>query len=1096
MSCPTAGVDTRRLANKETQTMKDRIPTIGKASRTILALAAFVVLLVSMTGEAGAAAPEFKIRTIYPDTALGGTRVVEGGVPKGHTVRNKIFIENSGTAPMTGTVTIVHTLPVGLSLLLAQQVSCDAVGQVVTCELNVEGLPPSAYMETDYRWELAPSASGQLVTQIDVSGGGVADAVQKEEVLTVGPPSPFAVKTFEAAIDDATGGDELQAGGAPGAAANAFSVASEAKELLKIPFFTSWSPSGHIRNVVVHLPAGIVTNFAATSTRCAAVQLNTLNATGTLSLCPLDSQVGVAHLNAGATHYAVPVYTMDPPPGMPAQLGFQVQGVPVLINARLRPTDFGVDLVSELTNTTLPITEVEVSVWGIPADPSHDTVRGECFATEYGANGGHCPTSAPRRAYVRLPTQCNAPLRWAIEMDSYEEPGVYKRKDTTTPRQVGCNQLEFTPSMAAKPSTNLADSPSGLDLNLHLPQNEDPDGVAEAQLKDLALRLPEGLTVNSGAADGQGACGTEQVGLLSPVGEVPARFDGEPAHCPSASKLGSVTIDTPAIDHPLPGTLYLATPQQNPFGSLLTLYLVVDDPSTGIIVKLPIKAELDPKTGQITTKVQESPQLPFEDLAVELDRGSHAPLRTPMGCGKFTSSNHMTPWSSPEGKAVDVGDTFEIVKGAGGGGCVSNEASAPFDPKFSAGMLDPTAGAFSAFVLKLSRADGTQALGGIQLGLPKGLLASLGGIPYCSEETLNSIPTAIGTGAAEMAHPSCPAASQLGTLSASVGVGPSPFTVRTGKLYWTGPYRGAPVGLAAVFPAVAGPFDLGNVITRIGFYVDPETAKITAKSDPFPTMLHGIPINIRALRADLDRPNYTLNPTSCEPMSFEADLASSTGQVAHRSDRFQVGGCGNLSFKPKLSLRLDGGTTRAKHPALTAVVSFPNKRGANIARAAVSMPRSEFLDQSHIGTICTRVQFAAHQCPAASVYGYARAYSPILDYYLGGPVYLRSSNNELPDLVADLNGQIEVAVVGRIDTDKNGGIRTTFDSVPDAPISKFVLKMKGGKKGLLQNSTNLCRGSHRATARFTAQNGKELLLRPELKAPCSKKAKHRKHGAY
>ena len=1071
---------------------------LSRARKLILAATAAMAVFVAVTGTASAAAPEITVRSLFPDTSVGGTRVVEGGEAKGYIARTNLYIENSGTAPMSGTLTVSQTVSPGLTLTVGPEgVPCELTGQVFTCHPNVEGMGPGVRQEFDFRWEISPTATGQLTDMIEVSGGGAADAFQQEETLTIGPPLPFAVKSFDASITDATGGTELQAGASPGSATNTFTVPTYAAELYSFPFFASRGASGHIRNTLAHLPPGMVANFAATPVRCTSAQLNEFQVGTEINKCPVDSQVGVAHINGAFKDYVEGVYTMDPPPGVPAEFGFDVEGVPVIIDAHVRPSDFGVDLDAVKTNTTLPLYRVEVSIWGVPAEASHDNLRGLCL--NHGeAHGEYCPTDAPEKAFVRLPTSCNGPLQWGIEMDSYEEPGVYKSNATTTPQQVGCNQLEFTPSMTVRPTTNLGDSPSGLNVGIQLPQNEDPEGLAEAQLKNLTLKLPEGLTVNSGAANGQAACSPDQIGLLTAVGQTPAHFNGEPAHCPDASKLGSVKVDTPAIDHQLPGTIYLASPQQNPFGSLVALYLVVDDPISGVIVKLPIKANLDQSTGQITTEVTESPQLPFTDLNVELEGGSHAALRTPMGCGKFTSGAHMTPWTAPEGHPVDVADTFEMLKGAGGGGCVANEAAAPFEPKFSAGTLDPTAGAFSPFVLKLNREDGTQALRGIEVSLPKGLLASLGGIPYCSDATLNSIPTGIGTGAAEMAHPSCPAASQLGTVSASVGAGPSPFTLRTGKLYWTGPYKGAPVGLAAVFPAVAGPFDLGNVVVRVGFYVDPETAQITAKSDPLPTMLHGIPIDIRELRADLDRPNYTLNPTSCNPMSFEANLTSSTGQVVHRSDHFQVGGCGNLGFKPKLGLSLHGGTARTKHPALTAMLTFPKERGANIASASVALPHSEFLDQSHIGTVCTRVQFAAHQCPAASVYGYARAYSPILDYYLAGPVYLRSSSHELPDLVADLNGQIEIAVVGRIDTDKHGGIRTTFESVPDAPVSKFILKMQGGKKGLLQNSTNLCRGNHKSTAKFTAQNGMEVVLHPKLKASCSKRAKkhHRKHGQH
>jgi hypothetical protein len=863
------------------------------------------------------------------------------------------------------------------------------------------------------------------------------------------------------------------------------------------PNFLSKGVSGHPRNILTHTPAGISANFAATPTRCTAAELGTFGGVSGLPGCPLSSQIGVAIIFGGGR--IVPVYNMVPPAGVPARFGFTASSVPIVIDAQLRPSDFGVDLLSRNTSTTIPVDQVEVRFWGVPADPSHDTSRGVCLKGASGHNGPpeSCGTADPRKAFLRLPTSCNEPLQWGIEMDSYESPGVYHSRETTTPQQVGCNQLEFTPSFEARPSTNVGDSPAGLELNLHLPQNEDPDGLAEAHLKDLRLELPEGLTVNPAAGDGLAACTPAQIGLLTPVGQTPARFNGEAPSCPDASKLGSVVVNTPAIDHPLPGFIFLASQQQNPFGSLLALYLVIDDPQTGVVVKTPIKAELDPQTGQLSTVVQEAPQLPFEDLTVELDKGAHAPLRTPVACGKFTTQSQWRPWSHPEGSDVSLTDPFEILKGAGGGACVASEAQAPFDPKLSTGTLEPKAGAYSPFVLKLTRADGTQPITGLEVDLPKGLLANLRGIPYCSEAALASVPTALGAGASEIANPSCPAQSLLGTLSAQVGAGPAPLTVRTGKAYWTGPYKGAPVGLAVIFPAVAGPFDLGNVITRVGFEVDPETAQITAVSDPLPSMLHGIPIDIRQLRADLDRPRYTLNPTSCDPMSFEADFGSSLGALIHRSEPFQVGGCASLPFKPKTSLRLKGKTNRGAHPSLRAVVVAGFSNEANVARSVVTLPRSAFLDQSHIGTVCTRVQYAAgggggEQCPKASAYGFARAFTPLLDRPLEGPVYLRSSSHKLPDLVISLGGQIQIDLVGRVDSTKAGGIRTTFESVPDAFVSKFVLTMKGGSKGLLQNSTNLCKGSHKARALFDAHNGKSVELRPELEADCSKRAKKRR----
>ena len=387
-------------------------------------------------------------------------------------------------------------------------------------------------------------------------------------------------------------------------------------------------------------------------------------------------------------------------------------------------------------------------------------------------------------------------------------------------------------------------------------------------------------------------------------------------------------------------------------------------------------------------------------------------------------------------------------------------------------------------MLKLQRDDGTARFRGLTVALPKGLLGKLAGVPYCAETALAGVPSAEGTGAAQVASPSCPAASQVGTASVDAGAGTSPFHVSTGKAYLAGPYNGAALSLAVVTPAIAGPFDLGNVVVRTALRVNPETAQITAVSDPLPTILQGIPLDLREIRVNVDRPDFTLNPTSCDPMAIHGAITSTTGQNANVSSRFQVANCERLGFKPKLAIRLMGKTHRSAHPKLRATLTMP-KGGANIARAQVTLPKTEFLENAHIKTICTRVQYAARTCPAQSVYGYAKAWSPLLDKPLEGPVYLRSSNNPLPDLVASLDGQIHVDLVGRIDA-VNARIRNTFDLVPDAPVSKFVLTMQGGKKGLLVNNTELCKATPRASVKFDAHNGKVSDYNPVARADCGK----------
>jgi len=1060
----------------------------------------------TLASAAGAAAPAITVRTDYPDTAVGG--VHDSGLlgQHGQWIKMGVYVENSGNGAMSGPLTISLTVPAGTTVKElrgegAEENSCEINGLVATCTVDGARMLPAAQEQMRAVVELDPAATGTLTSSIEVSGGGVAETFTRQEDVVIGPPDPFEIETFTAGILDETNGDERQAGTSPGRIGTEFAVPTFATEDYEFPFgnFLSNAVSEHVRNVIVHAPAGMVANFAAIPQRCTAAQLGTENRNPPRRTnCPDGSQVGVANVLG---NYTSAVYAMQPPPGVAAEFGFVVVGVPVLIDAHIRPSDYGVDLVSRNTSSSIPIGQFGVTLWGVPADPQHDPARVPCLG-DNGHNGppATCPTDDPRKAFLRLPTSCSGPLGWSTEMDTYEQPGAYLSRALETPAQVGCNQLDFTPSVQARPTTDAGDSPTGLEVKVHVPQNEDPEGLAEAHVKALSLKFPTGLAVNSASADGLGACSPEQIGLVSPVGQLPAHFNGDHAACPESSKIGSAVVVSPALDHPLPGKVYVASQNQNPFGSLLALYLVIDDPQSGVVVKTPVRGELDPHTGQLTAAVNDNPQLPFEDLTIELDKGPHAPLRTPLACGRYTSASHVVPWSEPEGKAVDLTDSFQIVNGAGGRSCVDSEGAAPGVPAFEAGTLEPKAGAYSPFVLKLSRNDGTQQLTGIRATLPEGLLARLAGTAYCPESTLAA--AAAKSGRAEQAAPSCPANSQVGTVNIAAGAGPAPLHVQ-GKAYLTGPYKGAPIGLAVVTPAVAGPFDLGTVVVRNALRINPVTAQAEAVSDPIPHILQGVPLDLRQVRIDVDRSKFTVNPTSCDPMSIAASAALLSGQNAALSSPFQVGGCGGLGFKPHLSLRLKGKPNRTAHPALRAELTTGSSSGANIAHAVVALPHSEFLDQAHIRTICTRVQFAEGagggvNCPKASIYGFARALTPLLDKPLEGPVFLRSSSHELPDLVVSLDGQIHVDVSARIDSTKAGGIRTTFESVPDAPISKFVLMMQGGKKGLLQNSTNICRGKHRVDARFEAHNGKVLAAKPALKATCKKKAgkkrQHRRHG--
>lgn len=549
-------------------------------------------------------------------------------------------------------------------------------------------------------------------------------------------------------------------------------------------------------------------------------------------------------------------------------------------------------------------------------------------------------------------------------------------------------------------------------------------------------------------------------------------FDDEAPKCADASKVATGQIVTPVLKNPLNASLFMAKQSENPFGTIFAGYLLAR--GQGVTLKVPARFDVDGATGQVTATFDNAPQQPISTLELHFKGGNRGLITTPRQCGTYQTSYQLTPWSGTA--PVEGTSSFTIDQ---------NCAAKPFAPGFRAGSSSPLAGSFTEFVTQVTREAGAPDLTGIGVDLPPGVTAKLAGIPYCPESALASVPVAAGTGAGQIAAPSCPAASQIGRVVAGTGSG-APFYVDTGKVYLAGPYKGAPLSLAVVVPAVAGPFDLGNVAVRVAVRLDGPTAQVHAVSDPLPTILQGVPLELRDVRVLLDRQGFMLNPTSCEPMAATGTIHGIGGVSAPVSSRFQVGECAALGFKPKLTLRLKGGTKRSDNPALS-VVLRPRAGDANIRSLAVAFPPSEFLDQSHIRTVCTRVQFAADNCPKGSVYGKVTAWTPLLDKPLKGNVILRSSDNKLPDLVTDLRGPaeqpIKLEAAGRIDS-VNGGMRSTFELMPDAPITRVVLKMQGGRKGLLENSRDICAKAYRVNVRFTAHNGRTKILQPKLQVRC------------
>ncbi len=748
-----------------------------------------------------------------------------------------------------------------------------------------------------------------------------------------------------------------------------------------------------------------------------------------------------------------------------------------------------------------------VTIWGTPGDPRHDDARGWACLYRSG-EFGPCerPLGLGEPAFLRMPVSCASPLDFGISLEPWNVPigSVVDSASSQSPSLLGCNSVPFDPSIAAAATSKAAASPTGLSFDLEMPNHGllNKDGIGEGQAKKVEVTLPEGMTVNPSQGEGLVGC--------SPAEYARETADSKPREgCPDASKIGTVQIATPLLEEGLKGSLYVASPYDNPFGSLIALYMVAKIPERGVLIKQAGRVDPNPITGQLTTTFDDVPQLPFSSFHLEFRPGGRAPLVTPPACGEYEVVARFTPWSAqdPDNPApnqiITRTSTFTVERGVDGGACPGG-GTPPFHPGLLAGTINNAAGHYSPFNVRLTRTDGEQEFTNFSIKLPPGVVGKLAGIPFCSDAAIVAAKRRTGPtgGAEELTSPSCPAASQVGRTLVGAGVG-SLLTHVPGKLYMAGPYNGSSLSIVAITAAKVGPFDLGTVVVREALRINPETAEVfvdATGSDPIPHIVQGIPVHARDIRVYVDRSEFVLNPTSCDPTSTASTVLGSGLDFGSAADDspvtvttpFQAADCAALPFKPKLSMRLLGGTSRGANPKLRATLQMNGIGEAAIARASVVLPRSEFLDQSHIRTVCTRVQFNAgegngSQCPREAIYGYARAWTPILDEPVEGPVFLRSSSHQLPDLVAALRGsQINVNLVGRVDSFGKGRIRTTFETVPDAPVSKFVLEMQGGKKGLLQNSTDICIGRHLARAAFTGQNGKARTLHPQLKGDCGR----------
>jgi hypothetical protein len=848
-------------------------------------------------------------------------------------------------------------------------------------------------------------------------------------------------------------------------------------------------PDENARDILTQLPPGLLANPTATP-RCSEAQFAAPGKA--LPECPDASVIGVFELTYGfgaPSEIRLSVYNLIPPPGKAIRFGFRPLGVPVVVDGGINPHPPYNGFAESLNISQAAFFyRGDLSIWGNPSSSLHDADRGICGFVK--GDGDICPVSIPEKPFLFLPRSCTGPLTSEVKARSWQKPDRWVKYFPPAAGMSGCSKslAGFAPTIDAKLSTDEAESPSGLafDLDVNDPGIANPDGIVASDIKKSVVTLPEGVTANPSLAEGVVGCSEADLDRES-ASSAPGQG------CPDASKIGTVEVETPLLEGEiLKGGLYVAEPFKNPFHTLIALYMTIKSPERGINIVLEGKVEPDPRTGQLIATFDDLPQAPVSHFRLRFREGGRSPLISPALCGEYQTKAVLTPWADPSTSHTTT-STLQITGGVGGGPCPSG--SQPFEPGFAAGSQNNAAGAYTPFAMRLTRRDGDQDLTRFDAILPPGVVAKLKGVSQCSDAQIAQLKAK--SGKEELASPSCPASAKIGTVKAGAGVG-SQLTYVPGSVYLAGPFAGAPLSVVGVVPAVAGPFDVGVVSTRQALTLNPVTGEVEvdgARSEPIPHILAGIPLRVRDIQVYVDRSQFTLNPTACDPFATDASIWGG-GQNAFslkddspvgRSARFQAADCASLGFKPRLSFDLKGGTKRGDNPAFKAVLR-PRPGDANLKRTVVRFPRATFLDQGHIRTICTRVQFASDSCPPGSIYGKVIATTPLLEQPLRGPVYLRSSNNLLPDIVFDLKGIVEIEAAARADSVK-GQLRVSFPAVPDAPVSKVVVEMQGARKGLLVNSTDVCAAKPKAKVALGAHNGKAAKLRPLMRAAgCAGKA--------
>ncbi len=1075
--------------------------TLRGISWTIAAtLASAALLAVAGAAPASALKPVWTINSISAPTnfAPGSTFSADGD-------QIVLRAENISATPAEGElspIVLSDTLPAGLtatSIAGKAEYNIQNSGEksyfsctmtpTLSCTFS-ERLRPYEVVEVTIDVDVASNAVSGGLNRGSITGGGGASVSVAKPVTVSSTPARFGVEDYELTARNEDGSIDTQAGSHPYQLTTTIDLNQKfGREAFFGPVETlEAAPVQATKDLRFQLPAGLVGNPTVIP-QCTEQEFTTFVPSifggEQYSECPDDTAIGVAAVTVSIGEPAtevVPVFNLVPSVGEPARFGFQIEGLYTYLDTSVRTGgDYGVTVSVNNITQLAGFDSTEVSLWGVPNDPSHHVARGWSCLT--GNLPNPCPEEGAKRQlkpFLLLPTACEGSLKSTVLADSWNEQGNFTTSESSFPdgreRQTGldgCNRLDFNPSITVAPDGTAASTPTGLTVGVHVPQEVSltPSGLGEADVRNTTVALPAGVQISPAGADGLLSCTVAQVALE----------DSALGSCPEASKIGTVEIKSPLLPDPLEGAAYLATQDENPFGSLVALYLVAKDPVSGVLVKLAGKVTPDPVTGQLVATFENTPQLPFEELRLDFFGSARAPLTTPPLCGTYTTTASIAPWSG--NPPATPSSNFQVTSGPNGAPCSNPQ---PFTPGFEAGTTNIQAGAFTPFELTMSRPDADQTLSRVEMQMPPGLLGTLSTVKLCPEPQAQQ-----GT---------CGEDSLIGRTTVSAGLGDDPYTVTGGKVFITGPYKGAPFGLSIVNPAKAGPFDLGTVVVRAQIKVDPHDAHLTILSDPLPTMLDGIPLQLQHVQVAVERPEgFTFNATDCDPTQITGTLSSSAGATASVATRYQVTNCADLAFHPKFAVSTAGKTSRANGASLHVKLSYPTgPYDANIARVKVELPKRLPSRLTTLQKACPAATFEANpaSCPAASLIGSATASTPVLPVPLAGPAYFVSHGGEaFPSLIVVLQGYgVSVDLVGSTFISKQGITSSTFKTVPDVPVGTFELTLPEGRYSALAANGSLCKGSLAMPTEFVGQNGFEIHQSTKIQVTGCPKAKPAHRG--